>query len=217
MPLLSACSQVTDLQRLGRNPIDDFVAWSEMTIEKLSQWELYDKSGKRKYLNNEERARFLRAANRLDPRGQALCYTLVLTGCRVSEALSLQFHHLDVLRQAVTIKTLKRRKTTFRSVPVPDMLVSMWVSLPPAAHDGLWHLHRSNAWRLIKQVMAAAEISGPMATCKGLRHAFGMHAALRNIPIHIIQRWMGHASPMTTAIYIDAVGIEEREFANRMW
>jgi len=28
---------------------------------------------------------------------------------------------------------------------------------------------------------------------------------------------MGHASGATTAIYLDAVGWEEREFAGRMW
>jgi integrase/recombinase XerD len=52
---------------------------------------------------------------------------------------------------------------------------------------------------------------------KGLRHGFGIRAASRNIPPNLIQRWMGHASLKTTAIYLDAVGAEEREFASRMW
>jgi integrase/recombinase XerD len=56
-----------------------------------------------------------------------------------------------------------------------------------------------------------------MACPKGLRHGFGIRAADRSVPTNLIQRWMGHASPTTTAIYLDAVGLEERQFASRMW
>ena len=65
--------------------------------------------------------------------------------------------------------------------------------------------------------MVAAEIDGPMACGRGLRHGFGIKAASSKIPPNLIQRWMGHASPDTTAHYLDAVGVEEREFAERMW
>ncbi|NWM20150.1 site-specific integrase, partial [Escherichia coli] len=58
---------------------------------------------------------------------------------------------------------------------------------------------------------------GPMACCKGLPHWFGIRAASKSVPPNLIQRWMGHASPDTTSIYLDAVGVEEREFAKRMW
>jgi integrase/recombinase XerD len=34
---------------------------------------------------------------------------------------------------------------------------------------------------------------------------------------HLVQRWLGHASLRTTAIYADVVGPEERAFAARMW
>jgi integrase len=32
-----------------------------------------------------------------------------------------------------------------------------------------------------------------------------------------LQRWLGHASMTTTAIYLEAMGDEEREIAARMW
>lgn len=50
--------------------------------------------------------------------------------------------------------------------------------------------------------MRTAAISGPAATPKGLRHAFGV-AAFQTVPPHIVQRWLGHASLRTTAIYGD--------------
>jgi hypothetical protein len=65
--------------------------------------------------------------------------------------------------------------------------------------------------------MQAAGISGAHASPKGLRHAFGVCAIQSNIPLNLIQRWLGHADIKTTTIYTDAMGPEEREFASRMW
>ena len=52
---------------------------------------------------------------------------------------------------------------------------------------------------------------------KGLRHGFGVNAFQSNVPPHLVQRWLGHASLKTTAIYGDVIGPEERAFAARMW
>jgi integrase/recombinase XerD len=52
---------------------------------------------------------------------------------------------------------------------------------------------------------------------KGLRHAFGVSAFQSAVPPHLVQRWLGHASLRTTAIYGNVVGPEERSFAERMW
>ena len=52
---------------------------------------------------------------------------------------------------------------------------------------------------------------------KGLRHGFGVNAFQSNVPPHLVQRWLGHASLRTTAIYGDVVGAEERGFAARIW
>lgn len=65
--------------------------------------------------------------------------------------------------------------------------------------------------------MSAARISGTQGMPKGLRHAFGVSAYQSLVPPHLVQKWLGHASPRTTAIYADVVGPEEREFAARMW
>jgi hypothetical protein len=50
-----------------------------------------------------------------------------------------------------------------------------------------------------------------------LRHGFGVKAFQSNVPPHLVQRWLGHASLKTTAIYGDVIGPEERAFAARMW
>jgi integrase len=180
-------------------------------------WQVLDQAGRRKYLSADERARFLDAADCLAPGTRALCHVLAYAGCRVSEALALTIHHLDADRLTLTIRTLKRRRTVFRAVPVPQAVIDMLRALPQGACGRFWPMHRATAWRMVKATMQRAGITGPMACPKGLRHGFGIHAAGRSVPTNLIQRWMGHASPATTAIYMDAVGVEERQFASRMW
>jgi len=65
--------------------------------------------------------------------------------------------------------------------------------------------------------MGAAAVNGPAAMPKGLRHAFGVTAFQSAVPPHLVQRWLGHASLGTTAIYGDVSGREEREFAAKIW
>jgi site-specific recombinase XerD len=82
----------------------------------------------------------------------------------------------------------------------------------------LWQFTRFRGWQLLKVVMRDASIAeGPHMTAKGLRHSFGIHAIRSGVPLNLVQRWLGHASMSTTAIYLDALGEEEREIAARMW
>jgi site-specific recombinase XerD len=60
---------------------------------------------------------------------------------------------------------------------------------------------RSTAWRYLKAVTAAVGITGTPAMPKGLRHGFGVDAFQSNVPPHLVQCWLGHASLRTTAIY----------------
>jgi len=180
-------------------------------------WQIHDAAGRRKYLSTDERTRFLCAADTLSPRRRALCHVLAYAGCRISEALALAVHHVDAERFTVTIRTLKRRKLIYRAVPVPQAMIELLKRLSVGADGRFWPMHRVTAWRVVKATMRRAGIAGPIACPKGLRHGFGIRAATRSVPTNLIQRWMGHASPTTTAIYLDAVGVEERQFASRMW
>jgi integrase len=63
--------------------------------------------------------------------------------------------------------------------------------------------------------MAAAGVQGYHATPKGLRHGFGVAAVQASIPLHLVQRWLGHAQLATTTIYAEAMGQEERDIARQ--
>jgi integrase len=181
--------------------------------------QLFDQSGRRKYLTSEEVVRYMRAAQAADPHLRAFFLLLAQSGCRISEALAITPQHLDHESQRVIFRTLKRRRTVFRAVPIPEALMRQLARLARDVADNarIWPWARQTAWRKVKGLMERAEIEGIMASPKGLRHAYGIKAAASNVPQNLIQRWLGHAKPDTTLIYMDAVGVEERQFAKRMW
>lgn len=182
---------------------------------------LYGRDGRRKYLTPAERSAFMHVANALPSHSQrSFCLVLAYCGCRISEALAVR--PCDILHEDCTIlfRTLKKRgHISVRAVPAPDYLVAMMLAAPARADDQrLWSWSRSRAWQVVKATMVTAGITaGPHQTAKGLRHAFGIHAVRSNVPLNMVQRWLGHASLTTTAIYTDALGAEERELAARMW
>jgi integrase/recombinase XerD len=184
---------------------------------------LYTGAGQRKYLTTAERARFLAAAiacRRADLR--TLCLTLAYTGCRISEALALTPDRVEREAGFIAIRSLKKRKraVVMREIPVPAELFRALDEAHRFEDRGarLWPISRSGAWQLVKGIMREAAVpEGAHMTPKGLRHSFGIHAIRSGVPLNLVQRWLGHASMTTTAIYLQAIGDEEREIAARMW
>lgn len=178
----------------------------------------YDAAGRRKYLSKAEGLEFLRLAASLPMPEAAFCETLYYTGCRVSEALSLNPGHVDKSMNAILIHSLKKRgKRHIRRIPIPERLTGRLLQIAPPEAGRFWSFSRTTAWRLVKHEMEKAGLAGVHATCKGLRHAFGVRSALGNVPLPIIQGWMGHADSNTTAIYLEVRDEEERELIGRTW
>jgi integrase/recombinase XerD len=188
---------------------------------------LFGPAGSRKYLNAAERQRFIECAGRLLSVERSFCLMLAWSGARISEVLALTPAAIDLDTGVACIETLKRRKRgVVRQVPLPDDLLRELDSIfrlrrrqndRQLATVRLWKWSRTTAWRHIKAIMAKAGICGAPAMPKGLRHGFGVSAFQANVPPHLVQRWLGHASLRTTAIYAEVLGPDERAFAARMW
>jgi len=187
---------------------------------------LYDSAGKRLYINAAERARFVAVALTAPLPQASFALTLLYTGCRISEAVELSLGSLQLETQLVTYRTLKRRKTTtYREVPIPLDLVQLLQEQRGnrrTLSDPLWlkagtPINRSTGYRWIKAIMEVADITGPCACPKGLRHGFAIHALQSGVPLNMVQKWLGHANIETTAIYGNASGKEELVLAGRMW
>ena len=187
---------------------------------------LYGRTG-RKYLTAWERESFIETARQAPPEVRLFCFVLRWSGGRISEVLALTPAAIDLDSGAANITTLKRRKPGIvRQVPLPRGVLGELNHAfhlrrsqhdPDSASRRIWGWSRTTAWRRVKEVMAAANISGTPAMPKGLRHGFGVNAFQSLVPPHLVQRWMGHASLKSTAIYGDVIGPEESAFAARMW
>jgi site-specific recombinase XerD len=81
----------------------------------------------------------------------------------------------------------------------------------------IWSWSRATASRKVTEVMKEAGIDGTQASAKGLRHGFGVACVEKQIPLNMVQKWLGHADMATTSIYVDAVGEEEQSIARRLW
>ncbi len=187
---------------------------------------LYAADGSRKYLNLAERRRALAAADRLRGDKALFALTLAWTGARVSEVLSLTPSSFQTDFGVVAITTLKRRRHCVREVPLPPQLIerleghfglSGLQGDPLRNGRPLWPWCRSTGWRLIKSIMSDANIVGRAACPRGFRHSFGVGALHAQVPLTLLQRWLGHARLSSTAIYADASGPEERAIADRYW
>lgn len=183
--------------------------------------QLFDAAGHRKYLTPAQRQDFLREAENSSREVFTFCWTLGLTGCRISEAVALTAARIDIGAGLVIIESLKRRQRgIFRAVPVPADFLRRLDTVHNLASLGdtrLWSWSRTTAWRRVKKVMDDAGIHGLYATPKGVRHGFGIKASIELIPLNMTQKWMGHARMDTTAVYATAIGDEERKIAERMW
>lgn len=190
--------------------------------------QIFDRNGQRKYVTPLERSTFLTAAAAAPERVRTLCETLVLTGCRISEALALTAARVDFADGVIVFESLKkRRRGIFRAVPVPPEFLEALDAVhgiralhrqpDGGASASLWDWSRTTGWRRVREVMDAAEIAGIHASPKGLRHGFGVKAVTSKIPLNMAQRWLGHANLATTAIYANAIGAEEKQIAAAMW
>lgn len=193
---------------------------------------LYTEMGERKYLKSAERQRFLAALPVIaEPAERTFCEMIFWTGCRPSEALAMTPLNIDLTEGTAVIRSLKKRGEQkgrhFRPIPIPRSFAFRLDEVhgiqdaqiePNLARDQrLWAFGRTKGWRLVREVMEAASLNGAKGCARGLRHALGVHAVVRNVPESRLQIWLGHASLETTAIYLDVAGPEDRALAKRMW
>lgn len=196
---------------------------SEFSDESLS---LYTGTGERKYVNHAERQRVLEVMQRLERERALFSLLLTWTGGRVSEVLAVRASSFQLERNVVALRTLKRRRPHVREVPIaPGLMEAIDRQFglrelqrnPETANKRLWNFCRVTAWRYVKGAMLEAGVVGRPACPRGLRHGFGVGALQALVPLNLLQKWMGHARISTTAIYTDASGDEEAEFAARFW
>jgi integrase/recombinase XerD len=145
-----------------------------------------------------------------------VCLSVIYAcGLRVQEALSLQVSHIDSARMMLHIHAGKGAKD--RYVPLPpaalELLRTQWRThrhpvwiFPERGAGGILPLApaqpmvRSGISRAFQAALAESGIQKP-ATIHTLRHSWATHLLEAGVNLRIIQEWLGHQSPRTTALY----------------
>ena len=184
---------------------------------------LRNKRGQRKYLNQAERLLFLENTKHYPLDVKLFCQLLYYTGGRIAEIYNLKCDSIDFSNKTVVIESLKKRqKGIYREIPIPDYLLEdlkgylQSLSCCIQTNHSIWPYSLRTASRHVKRIMFHAGITGIQSSAKGLRHGFAVHV-VNKVPITLLRRWLGHATLETTEIYLNVVGVEERELAKGIW
>ena len=149
------------------------------------------------------------------PGYRACISTIYSCGLRLNEGIHLQIGDIDSSRMLVHVRGGKGGKD--RYVPLPQRtlqgLRSYWAThrhprwlfpaattpsrLPSRATDPI---HESSVQKAFRAAVRASGIH-KHATIHTLRHSWATHLLEEGVNLRLIQVWLGHSSPSTTAIY----------------
>ena len=150
--------------------------------------------------------------------------TIYACGLRLLEGVHLQVTQIDGERRLLHIQQGKGHKD--RYVPLPEACLKML--------RGHWLTHRNPVWLfpspleesnqpmseagLQRAFRAAVQESGvhKPATVHTLRHSYATHLLEAGVNLRIIQSYLGHASPATTAIYTHLTSNTEAQSRHRI-
>ena len=139
---------------------------------------------------------------------KALLALIYGSGLRVSEAVSLEPHHIESSRMMVRVEQSKGRKDryTVLSQSSLGLLREYWRSYRPG--KWLFFGRDKNIPMPIgtaQKVFYCAKKKAGVTKGRGihtLRHCFASHALEQGVEMYIIKRWLGHTSIMTTCGYL---------------
>jgi site-specific recombinase XerD len=146
------------------------------------------------------------------PRYQTCLGTLYACGLRLQEGTHLQVGDIDSQRHLVHIQHGKGNKDRYVPLPEPCLgrLREYWRShrhptwLFPSLHrqapSGSTPMSESGVQRAFQAARLASGVQKP-ATCHTLRHSYATHLLEAGVSLRVIQEYLGHSSPTTTALY----------------
>ena len=158
------------------------------------------------------------------PRYRVCLTTIYSCGLRLQEGIRLQVADIDSARTMLHIRHGKGNKDRF--VPLPDSTLEMLRHYWQSHRNPLWlfpaegrnHIKLSEASQpmsksCVQQAFHAAlkqSRINKLASVHTLRHSWATHLLEGGLNLRLIQLWLGHSSPSTTALYTHLTATAER-------
>ena len=171
-------------------------------------------------LSMEEVKRVLNCVHRFPY--QICLHTIYACGLRLLEGTRLRVKDIDSPRKMIHVVQGKGGKD--RYVPLPDhtlkLLRHLWVShrhpewMFPA-RNGLEAMDETGLQRAFQAALRESRVH-KQASVHTLRHSYATHLLEAGVDLRIIQAYLGHASPSTTAIYTHLTSVTEAQVNQRI-
>jgi integrase/recombinase XerD len=135
--------------------------------------------------------------------------TIYACGLRLQEGLHVQVGHIDSERLLLHVRHGKGGKDRYVPLPPPilSMLRQQWLThrnpfwiFPSPIRPEKGPMDASGVQRAFHAALLECGIPKP-ATVHTLRHSYATHLLEAGVNLRVIQAYLGHASPATTAIY----------------
>jgi len=165
------------------------------------------------------------------PQAKTFFTTVYSCGLRLSEALALEVGDIDSERMLLRVRKGKGGKD--RDIPLPDstleVLREYWLTHknPRLLFPALGR--RRNQGRTAERPMAQGSVQGALrrilkelpkikkpATTHTLRHSYATHLIEAGVNIRLVQQYLGHASLVTTMIYLHVTELGNDDATGRI-
>jgi integrase/recombinase XerD len=152
---------------------------------------------------------------------------LYRTGGRIDEVLLLRPADVNLGTNSMRMKTLKQgrdratglQKEKYRIIPLHAELRDVYMqyllemNISQKSENLLFPMKRQVVDLYFKKLQ---ERLGFRIHAHKFRHTFAVKAIMDNVPLNVLQQWMGHSSVFTTSIYTQITGMDTSEFMGRV-
>jgi site-specific recombinase XerD len=151
---------------------------------------------------------------------------LYRTGARIYEILMLRPSDISLATNSVRMKTLKQgkdrngiQKEKYRIIPLHADLRDAYMqylldmNISTKSEDPLFPMSRQVVDLYFKKMQSKL---GFRIHAHKFRHTFAVKAIMENVPLNVLQQWLGHSSIFTTSIYTQITGMDTSQFMERV-
>jgi site-specific recombinase XerD len=152
---------------------------------------------------------------------------LYRTGARIDEVLIIRPANINLGTNSIRMKTLKQGKDKktriqrekYRIIPLHSELRDAYMqylldmNISTKSEDPLFPMSRQVVDLYMKKLQ---ESLGFRIHAHKFRHTFAVKAIIDNVPLNVLQQWLGHSSVFTTSIYTQITGMDTSEFMGRV-
>ena len=148
------------------------------------------------------------------------------TGGRIDEILMVRPSDVNLATNSIRLKTLKQGKDRngiqrekYRVIPLHVDLRDAYMqylldmNISTKSEDPLFPMSRQVVDLYFKKMQGKL---GFKIHAHKFRHTFAVKAIVDNVPLNVLQQWLGHSSIFTTSIYTQITGMDTSQFMERI-